>query len=552
MTVEEWCNENGEFGEQLKNEYVDERWDLCGLSIGSGRRVKWKCSKGHEWESELKSRIRCKSKCPYCAGKRILPGYNDLYTWCQNHLDDNGAKILSDWTGINVETGEIEDIHTMATASKKKLRWHCKECNETWDSEVCSRTIMKTYCPVCNDKKVITGRNDLYTWANEEGNLVGQELLKQWDYEKNLADGIDIHKIRRGSIEKAWLKCTKCNKLRQQRVNDFTRGIGCYNCSKKSTSYPEQYIYYAFKQLYENTRNRVKLFQDEYKNGLEFDIYIQELKLCIEYSPTHWHKDKINERDKLKEEVCTEKGLKFIQIIEDSYNEQEHYMSDTKIVFHMVENKKNEILQSIIKHMFNTLNLDINEVNIEEVIKDALMNYSEVVENNPNALINKYPQLREMYSDDNMLEFNKLMCGSSIKVNWICPNCGNEFNCEVSKLALQKKSCTKCGYNGIDKQIHKYAITDVIEGKTDLKTLYPELVKELIDENIDASKILPGSQKKVLWKCSNCNKEWKTAISHRVKEKSGCPKCHYSPIRKENETRVKVKKSKTISLSDFF
>ena len=526
MTVEEWCNENEEFGDRLKREYIDERYNLSELSIGSGRRVKWRCKEGHEWESELKTRIRSKTGCPYCAGKRILSGYNDLYTWCNNHLDDNGAKILSDWTGINIETGEIEDIHTMATASKKKLKWHCKDCDTTWDSEVCSRTIMKTHCPFCNNRKVVEGKNDLYTWANKEGNVIGQELLNQWDYEKNLADGIDIHKIGKAYDKKAWFKCTKCNKLRQQVVCDFTRGIGCYNCSKKSTSYPEQYIYYTFKQLFETTENRVKLFKDEYKNGLEFDVYVPELKLCIEYSPTYWHKDKIHERDKLKETVCIQKNLRLIQIIEDSYNEHEHYMSNNKIVFHMVESRKNEILYSIIEFMFNVLNLDVHKVNTEEIIKKALLNYSEVVESNPNALINRYPQLEKMYSDNNIIEFNKLMVGSNLKVNWICTNCGNKFNCEVSKIALKKQSCTKCGYNGIDKQIHKSSISEVIEGKTDLKTLYPKLVEELIDENVDASKILPGSQKKVMWKCSKCGHEWITSIAHRTRDKSGCPKCY--------------------------
>jgi very-short-patch-repair endonuclease len=41
--------------------------------------VWWKCHKGHEWQSTIYNR-NLASNCPYCSGKKVLVGYNDLKT----------------------------------------------------------------------------------------------------------------------------------------------------------------------------------------------------------------------------------------------------------------------------------------------------------------------------------------------------------------------------------------------------------------------------------------------------------------------------------------
>ena len=47
------------------------------VTAGSHKRVWWKCSKGHEWVSDIKSR-NSGNNCPYCSNKKVLSGYNDL------------------------------------------------------------------------------------------------------------------------------------------------------------------------------------------------------------------------------------------------------------------------------------------------------------------------------------------------------------------------------------------------------------------------------------------------------------------------------------------
>lgn len=53
------------------------------MIANSNKRVWWKCKEGHEWSGLIANRAR-KGKadpgCPYCSGRKVLAGYNDLAT----------------------------------------------------------------------------------------------------------------------------------------------------------------------------------------------------------------------------------------------------------------------------------------------------------------------------------------------------------------------------------------------------------------------------------------------------------------------------------------
>ncbi|MBR3288576.1 MAG: hypothetical protein IKI71_02260 [Lachnospiraceae bacterium] len=68
----------------------------------------------------------------------------------------------------------------------------------------------------------------------------------------------------------------------------------------------------------------------------------------------------------------------------------------------------------------------------------------------------------------------------------------------------------------------------VKKGIDDLETLYPELAKEwhpTLNGTLLPSDVLPGSNRKVYWKCLKCNYVWKAEICNRAKLKRGCPCC---------------------------
>ena len=43
------------------------------------RKAWWVCNEGHEFEAQIRHR-NSGSNCPYCAGQKVLSGFNDLLT----------------------------------------------------------------------------------------------------------------------------------------------------------------------------------------------------------------------------------------------------------------------------------------------------------------------------------------------------------------------------------------------------------------------------------------------------------------------------------------
>lgn len=68
----------------------------------------------------------------------------------------------------------------------------------------------------------------------------------------------------------------------------------------------------------------------------------------------------------------------------------------------------------------------------------------------------------------------------------------------------------------------------VISGIDDLETLYPDLAKEwhpLLNGILQPSDVLPGSNRRAVWRCSRCGYVWEAQINNRTKLRRGCPCC---------------------------
>lgn len=63
------------------------------VSIGSHKKVIWKCKLGHEWIVTVKSRTINRTGCPYCSHNKVLAGFNDLATLFPEVADEWSDKI---------------------------------------------------------------------------------------------------------------------------------------------------------------------------------------------------------------------------------------------------------------------------------------------------------------------------------------------------------------------------------------------------------------------------------------------------------------------------
>lgn len=140
QTLYDWCVEN-------RKEYLLEEWNTArnlpltpkDVSYGSSTRaVWWRCSLGHEYRSAISTRVTRGVGCPYCSGRRVLPGFNDLAT--------REPEIAAQW---------YEPLNTPLTpqmvtvGSTRKVWWQCSE-GHVWQAVIHSRTgNQRCGCPVC-------------------------------------------------------------------------------------------------------------------------------------------------------------------------------------------------------------------------------------------------------------------------------------------------------------------------------------------------------------------------------------------------------------------
>ena len=109
------------------------------LTLGSGRKVWWKCCKGHEWQAYIYDRNNGKG-CPYCAGKKVLKGYNDLQTI--------NPTLAKEW---NYEKNGNLKPENFTVNSGQKIWWKCQKGHE-WQATIHNRN-KGNGCPYCNSER---------------------------------------------------------------------------------------------------------------------------------------------------------------------------------------------------------------------------------------------------------------------------------------------------------------------------------------------------------------------------------------------------------------
>ena len=114
--------------------------DPASVAPASHTRVWWKCALGHSYQSAPYARTgKYGSGCPYCAGRKVLSGFNDLETLKPELAQEWYQPLNGDLRPSDVTLG-----------SNKKVWWCCSD-NHVWEACVYSRTRFKgSGCPVCS------------------------------------------------------------------------------------------------------------------------------------------------------------------------------------------------------------------------------------------------------------------------------------------------------------------------------------------------------------------------------------------------------------------
>lgn len=370
------------------------------ITPSSHKKVWWKCEFGHEWLAEIACRTNGHQGCPICAGQKILVGYNDLTT--------THPELCKEWNwdkNIDVKPTEV------SRGTTKKVWWKCKYGHE-WEVSVNARTNSNTGCPICSNKKVLIGYNDLLT--------TNPKICEEWDYEKN-KEITRPQLVTQGSDLLVWWKCKKGHRWKAH-IYDRTLGRNCPICQKElHTSFPEKAIFYYTSKYFKNV---LENYKPNYLEKMEFDIYLSALNTGIEYDGSNWHKDLT--RDIRKNLICERNKIKLIRVREKGCPVDTNKYEYVK--YFNMEDFDNDLNKTIF-HILQYLGQSKSNVNIERDNID-IMSLIEMSEKANSIATNKNLLKEWNYEKNKEIKPEYIKLNSNKKVWWKC-EMGHEWQATV-------------------------------------------------------------------------------------------------------------------------
>ena len=180
------------------------------VSHGSHKKIWWSCAHGHSWEAPVYSRAGAGSGCPYCTGKKLQPFDGTLAT--------EFPQLAKEWHPTKNVGLTPNDV---PSATHRKVWWICEKGHE-WQAQINART-RGTGCPVCANKKVLVGVNDLAT--------THPEIAAQWHPSRN--GSRTPQKVVYGNHAKVWWQCDKGHEWQATILSRTSIGNGCPVCAGK-------------------------------------------------------------------------------------------------------------------------------------------------------------------------------------------------------------------------------------------------------------------------------------------------------------------------------
>ena len=523
---------------------------------GSDRKVWWKCEFSHEWEANIKSRTKLNTGCPYCSNYKILKDYNDLAT--------THPEIAQQWHPTKNGNLKPDEI---GIGTDKKIWWICEHGHE-WKCRVVDRK--KVGCPVCSNRQVLKGHNDLETthpklakqwhpfkngdlkptdltaganqkvwWQCKKGHewqalvssrtcqnqgcpvcsnqqiLIGYndlatthpDLIKEWHPTKN--GNLKPTDVVAGSIRHVWWQCKKGHEWEAPIHNRAELNSGCPKCNEsRRVSFPEKAIYYYMKQMFPNAHENYKL---PYSHNLELDIFIEDINLGIEYDGSFYHRK--HDKDARKYNLCKEYGISLIRIREKDCP----ILNDIATTCYYLQENNNRDLDDAILFILNYINTNYSisqkiSVNVEQDT-NKIYDLMEFLEEE-NSLAKQHPNVAKEWhpTKNGKLKPEYITSGSSKKVWWQCEH-GHEWEATVHSRTSMKTNCPICSNKKI------------LVGYNDFATTHPEIAKQwhpTKNGDLKPTDFTAGSQIKVWWQCKQGH-EWEARIYDR-KDKN-CPYC---------------------------
>ncbi len=270
---------------------------LSNCYINQTTHMLWVCDYGHTpWKSTFKNILK-NHWCPSCSGN-IIAKLED----CHNVAASNDGKCLSI---------KYINMHT-------KMKWQCKY-NHVWEAPFNNIKNNNYWCKKCSSKN--SGRKKL-------------TLYECLEFAKS-KNGICLSNNYINNNTKMEWQCTRGH-IWKATFSNIKGGKWCPGCVHQISKAQVE----IYQHLANNFNNLNSILNDTcIIKPLHLDIYIPELMLAIEYDGEYWHysewaiKNGAMERQKKKDKICKERGIKLIRVREKCWKKSARKELDRIISF---------------------------------------------------------------------------------------------------------------------------------------------------------------------------------------------------------------------------
>lgn len=412
-------------------------------SVSGKSVVYFRCKNGHDFEkiaNKISRLVQIDGEivCPICKKEGLVKiPYKPRKTWKVSLYDyciENKEfyHLIEEW--VEDKNKEINlDMKEVGYGSNKVVYWRCLKCGNIYDMKISKRTD-GINCPYCAGSRLLIGFNDLESQY--------PEIANEWDYDKNVKKPNEVFAH---SPEKVFWKCERGHTWGAEisKRTNKKKGSGCPECKHHGTSLVETVLFICLKNKFQNVKHRQKI------DGLEYDIFVEDINLGIEYDGLYYHKrvEKYS-RDLKKELKAKELGFNFLRISEVDDKELHNIIEENKLYWWVLKNTNyTELCKSVIGYLNRVYNCGILEEVSEDIVRAAREEMR--IEQFENSLEYCYPRIAEMwdYERNGLLTPKNISKGSHYLAYWKCPACGNEFQKSVYRITEKqiKTLCKQCG-----------------------------------------------------------------------------------------------------------
>ncbi len=459
------------------------------VTCSTNKKVWWIGECGHEWEACVSSRNKG-SGCPYCLGKKVLSGFNDLKT--------TNPDLASEWhptKNIGLVDKYGNDISTpdKVRAGANKKAWWLGKCGHEWKAFINNRN-RGANCPICN-KELFTSfseqalfyyiKNCFNDAINSDMEAIGTELdiyipsihtaieYDSYIWHKDIKK-IDVDKKRNEKCKQAGITLIRIREPKLVAFNDCV----CF-------------------------------YRDDYNSSNSLDKVIYEVLSYIDKN-IDWDIDTV--RDSA---VIHSKYLKIPKknsVADSKYISEWNYDKNGNLNPKLISADSNMVFW----WKCNTCGYEWqSSPNTRKIAGCSVCGHG-TVKVGYNDLATKNPELAKEWNHNKNgdLKPEDVTYNSRKKVWWKC-RLGHEWETTVCERN-RGSNCPYCSN-------HK-----VLKGFNDLLTTNPEKAKYwdyVKNVDIKPTDLTSGSSRqKIYWKCPDCGYEWSIAPANM----KGCKMCYIS------------------------